>query len=102
MLPAHRDGRLLVSGTKHVLSGAEGSNDVIRISFIDNGPGIAPEDQKRIFDPFFTTKRPGEGTGLGLSICRRLIQEQGGSIWIESAEGKGATFHVELPVGEPG
>lgn len=92
---------LLIRGSKHVPSGAEGSDDFIRISFTDSGHGIAFEDQKRIFDPFFTTKGAGSGTGLGLSICRTLVQEQGGRIWVESEVGKGATFHVELPVSKP-
>ena len=99
MTEAHRGGSLLIRGSTHHLRGAKGSGDVIRMSFTDSGPGIAPEDQKRIFDPFFTTKEPGKGTGLGLSICRTLVQEQGGRIWVESEVGKGATIHVELPVG---
>ena len=98
MTEAHRGGSLLIRGSTHRLNGAKRSRDVIRISFTDSGPGIAPEDQNRIFDQFFTTKEPGKGTGLGLSICRTLVRAQGGKIWVESEVGKGATIHVELPV----
>jgi signal transduction histidine kinase len=70
----------------------------IRVSFEDNGPGIAKENLDRIFHPFFTTKDVGEGTGLGLSICYGIIAEHNGKIWAESQTGKGATFIVELPI----
>lgn len=70
----------------------------IRIAVSDNGPGISPEIVSKIFDPFFTTKPPGKGTGLGLSISHSIIQEHRGRIWVQSERGKGAKFHVELPL----
>jgi PAS domain S-box-containing protein len=70
----------------------------IRISFKDNGPGIAKENLERVFDPFFTTREVGQGTGLGLSMCHGIVKEHGGTITVKSAPGKGATFIVELPV----
>jgi PAS domain S-box-containing protein len=70
----------------------------IRISFTDNGPGIAREDLERIFDPFFTTRDVGQGTGLGLSVCHGIVTDHKGRIWAESQLGKGATFIVELPI----
>ena len=73
-------------------------NGKIRISITDNGPGIAPEILQYIFDPFFTTKQVGQGTGLGLSICYGIVREHGGELWAESKPGKGATFHIELPL----
>ena len=73
---------------------------VIRVSFQDDGSGIPLDNLKVIFEPLFTTKAPGEGTGLGLSICKSLIQDEGGKIWAESEIGKGAMFHVELPIRE--
>jgi CheY-like chemotaxis protein len=70
----------------------------IRISFKDDGPGIAEENLERIFDPFFTTRQVGQGTGLGLSVCYGIVSEHGGRIYAESKPGKGATFIVELPI----
>jgi CheY-like chemotaxis protein len=52
----------------------------------------------KMFDPFFTTKPVGKGTGLGLSISRTILEEHHGSIWAESEPGKGATFHLDLPI----
>lgn len=68
------------------------------IEIKDNGPGIPDEVKPRIFDPFFTTKPVGKGTGLGLSICAGIVNEHGGSIDVESREGKGTTFTIALPV----
>lgn len=68
----------------------------VEIRVIDDGPGIAPEDQGRIFDPFFSTKPPGEGTGLGLAICAQLVEVYGGEIAVDSAPGQGATFTLRL------
>ncbi len=64
----------------------------------DGGVGIPAEALDRIFDPFFTTK-PG-GTGLGLATVHRIVEEHGGSIRVQSAEGKGTTFHLRLPRAE--
>ena len=71
--------------------------DTIRISFKDDGPGIAKENIGKVFDPFFTTKEVGEGTGLGLSLCHGIITEHSGQLYAESEPGKGATFIIELP-----
>jgi two-component system sensor histidine kinase PilS (NtrC family) len=67
----------------------------VEIAVRDGGVGIPAEAQDRIFDPFFTTK-PG-GTGLGLATVHRIVEEHGGSIRVQSAEGKGTTFHLRLP-----
>jgi signal transduction histidine kinase len=67
---------------------------VIRVS--DNGPGIPAHLRDKIFQPFFSTKE--EGTGLGLSIAQRIITEHGGYLEMESAEGRGASFSIILPV----
>jgi PAS domain S-box-containing protein len=68
------------------------------IEIADNGSGIAEEDLPRIFDPFFTT-RP-TGTGLGLSITKRIIEEQGGKIEVNSTLGEGTTFRILFPLKE--
>jgi signal transduction histidine kinase/CheY-like chemotaxis protein len=77
---------------------SEATGVFIRVSISDSGCGIPPEIMARIFDPFFTTKPPGKGTGLGLSISHGILKEHHGKIWAESEVGKGATFHLELPI----
>ena len=69
----------------------------VRIKFTDTGCGISSEDIDKLFDPFFTTKEVGKGTGLGLSISYGIIKDQGGTINVESEEGKGTTFIIDLP-----
>lgn len=70
------------------------------IEFVDTGPGIPADVQRRLFEPFFTTKPEGEGTGLGLSIAYGIVQSHGGRIEVESAPGRGARFAVTLPSAE--
>ncbi len=67
------------------------------VSVTDTGTGISAELRDRIFDPFFTTKKVGEGTGLGLSISYGIVEKHGGTIMVESEEGKGTCFIVKLP-----
>ena len=68
----------------------------IRLTIRDNGVGIPPENIERLFEPFFTTKP--NGTGLGLAITRRIIQDHGGVISVESVPGKGTAFNIVFPV----
>ena len=70
---------------------------MVAIDFVDTGEGIAAENLERIWDPFFTTKPEGKGTGLGLGICRRIVEEHGGEIDIQSGAGRGTTVHIVLP-----
>ena len=79
-------------------SRAAAGADRIEVTVADEGHGIAPEALARVFDPFFTTKEPGSGTGLGLSIVDRIVQDNGGEIRVESTEGEGTTFVLDLPV----
>ena len=62
----------------------------------DNGSGIPKENLSKIFDPFFTTKQVGQGMGLGLSICFRMIQQMGGDVKIDTAEGSHTQFTLSL------
>jgi signal transduction histidine kinase len=75
----------------------EGDTSEILVSIEDNGYGISPEIQEKVFEPFFTTKKAGEGAGLGLHICKQIITQHGGSIQINSIEGK-TTVVVRLPL----
>ena len=72
------------------------------LSVTDNGPGIPKEDQAHIFDRFYRVdkarSRETGGTGLGLSIVHQMVLMHGGTVSVESEEGKGSTFTVELPV----
>lgn len=72
--------------------------DVVKISFQDNGSGIAPENREKIFEPFFTTKPVGEGTGLGMSISYEIVKKHGGDILLESEVGQGTTFTLSFPL----
>jgi signal transduction histidine kinase len=76
----------------------EKKHDHIDIRIADNGPGIPDEIAGKIFDPFFTTKEKDEGTGLGLFIVRNIIEEHEGTISLSPFTGKGAEFHITLPV----
>jgi two-component system sensor kinase FixL len=81
-------------GTLSVTARPAGENVVITI--VDEGCGIPKADKEKIFSPFYTTK--SHGTGLGLSISKRIIEEhKGGSLNVESEEGKGTTFTITLP-----
>src|SRR5579862_3198718 len=73
------------------------------ISVTDTGIGIRPEDQEMVFEEFRRVEGAAgtahEGTGLGLAITRRLVEQQGGKIWLESEVGKGSRFAFSLPLG---
>ena len=71
---------------------------MVQISIIDTGSGIPEQDLHRIFDPFYTSKEIGKGTGLGLSISYGIVTAHGGTIEVESTEGKGTTFRINLPI----
>jgi signal transduction histidine kinase len=65
----------------------------------DNGPGIAPEHHERIWVLFQTleSRDQVEGSGIGLSVVKKLVEARGGRVWVESAEGRGATFGFTWP-----
>jgi signal transduction histidine kinase len=71
---------------------------MIKILFIDNGPGIPPNSIANIFDPFFTTKEPGKGTGLGLSVSFMIVEGFGGKMTVSSEVDKGTTMEIYLPL----
>ena len=102
-----RGGQLVVRTGIHVVRGREmdsrargpvlpGTYALLTVE--DSGTGIAREDLTRIFEAFYTTKPVGEGTGLGLATVDGILSQSKGHIWAESEPGKGATFHVLLPL----
>src|SRR5436190_793345 len=76
--------------------GAPGWLEVQQVRIIDTGVGIPRGTLAKLFDPFFTTKPAG--TGLGLSISQTIMQEHGGSIAVDSKEGRGTTVLLNFPV----
>lgn len=85
-----RGGALRVSATK--------TGDQVRIEISDTGQGMPPDVLSKVFDPFFTTKEFGKGTGLGLTVVKGIIEEHGGTIFLESRVGEGTTATILLPV----
>ena len=107
-------GRIQVSGRKFLVSregtmqpealglkpGTLPPGEWVLIVVEDTGVGIPADDLPRIFERFYKADRArsGGGTGLGLAIAKHIVQAHRGHIWAESVEGRGATFHVALPV----
>jgi len=86
-------------GKKQIIIQTERIDPVqVKISFIDNGPGIPPDVYPKLFDPFFTTKPIGEGTGLGLAICYKIIEKHQGRIAIDPNYQNGTQFDVIVPI----
>jgi signal transduction histidine kinase len=77
------------------------ANDLV-FEIQDTGIGIAAEDMPRLFEKFYRGKareaRARVGTGLGLAIVRSIAERHGGRIWVESEEGKGSTFFLQIPI----
>ena len=72
-------------------------NGTIEIGVSDNGNGIQPKILDKIFQPFFTTKPTGQGTGLGLSLSYDIVKAHGGELKVETKEGEGSEFIIQLP-----
>jgi signal transduction histidine kinase len=88
-----------------VIVKARSSSESIFIDVIDNGVGIAPEEQELVFEKFRQAANPltreHEGSGLGLSIVRELSKLLGGDVHLQSDLGRGSTFTVQLPLRLP-
>jgi nitrogen fixation/metabolism regulation signal transduction histidine kinase len=74
----------------------EGPRRAVEIRLSDEGPGIPPEQADRVFEPYVTTK--AKGTGLGLAIVRKIVEEHGGTIKLDTSYRDGAGFVIRLPV----
>jgi NtrC-family two-component system sensor histidine kinase KinB len=82
----------------HIRIRASQAGPNVHLSVADDGPGIPPQYQGRIFQKFVQVEgRAGGGTGLGLAICREIVRAHGGTIWVDSAAGKGSTFTFTIP-----
>jgi two-component system sensor histidine kinase HydH len=83
-------------GTLDIIARKNGAGKSVEISFKDTGTGINPEHLSHLFFPYFTTK--SGGTGIGLAISQKIIVDHGGTIRVESEQGRGTTLIVELPI----
>jgi signal transduction histidine kinase len=72
--------------------------DKVEVRVKDNGMGIPQKVQEKIFQPFFTTKPTGQGTGLGLSLSYDIVKSHGGEIKVNTKEGEGSEFIIQLGV----
>jgi len=84
--------------TRHIQDGRRAEDAHVEIRISDTGSGIPKKQLSKVFDPFFTTKPVGQGRGLGMSISYDIIKAHGGKITVDSKEGAGATFIINLPL----
>jgi PAS domain S-box-containing protein len=75
----------------------EANADAATLCVTDTGPGIAPSDLERVFERFYRAHSAPGGTGLGLAIARKITEQHGGTIWLESEVGQGTKAFVRLP-----
>jgi two-component system, NtrC family, sensor kinase len=74
------------------------ANSQLLIAVKDNGSGIPEAIKEKIFQPFFTTKPTGQGTGLGLSLSYDIVKAHGGELKVDTKEGQGSEFIIQLPI----
>jgi signal transduction histidine kinase len=97
----------LVENALHALNGGgrievalsrsmRGGVPLVALRVRDDGVGIDPEVKTRVFEPYFSTR--AAGTGLGLAIARKVVEDHGGAIHLESEPGKGTEVTIELPI----
>jgi PAS domain S-box-containing protein len=95
------DNAVKYTETGKITIGITGNKEVVQFSIQDTGHGIPKSDIPHMFQKFYrvdnSATRTIGGTGLGLFICRKIVELYGGKIWVESEEGKGSTFFINLP-----
>lgn len=92
----HNAARFSLEDSLIIARARESNGDVV-VSVDDHGIGVPPSETERIFEPFYRAERDAGGFGIGLAVARRLVEAQGGRIWVEPAEGRGSTFIFTLP-----
>lgn len=90
--------RLAPSGSTVTVATGRRGGDRATIAVIDQGPGIAPDQQQAVFERFWRGPESGKGLGLGLSIVRQVAERHGGTVELESQPGAGSTFTIVLPL----
>jgi hypothetical protein len=80
----------------------EEAGEYLRIRVEDTGQGIPVEILEHVFEPFFTTKEVGKGTGLGLAVVYGTVKHHGGEITVDSTQGRGTVFRIDLPLARAG
>jgi two-component system, NtrC family, sensor histidine kinase HydH len=95
-----RNGKEATPAGGQVLVSTARDGQFVLVRVTDTGAGIAKDVQPRVFEPYFSTKK--SGTGLGLPTVRRVVQEHGGSLTLESEPGKGTQFTLRLPLAAAG
>ncbi len=88
-------------GTLSICARCDASEGLVRIAVADEGPGIPAGDLERIFEPFYSSKG-SKGTGIGLAVSKKIAQEHGGDLAVESTPGEGTTFTIALPIRQAG
>jgi two-component system, OmpR family, sensor histidine kinase VicK len=95
------DNAVKYTDTGKITVGITGNTEVVQFSITDTGHGIPKADIPHMFQKFYrvdnSSTRTIGGTGLGLFICRKIVELYNGRIWVESEEGKGSTFYINLP-----
>ena len=113
--PVHADStrlqrvfvNLISNALKHTKDGtvlikAEADDETVTVTVKDTGCGISPEDLPHIWERYYKGKHSETGTGLGLFICKFIVESHGGTIGVESEEGKGTAFTFTLPAASDG
>ena len=85
------------SGVVSLRCDYDGDNDRVKITVADNGEGMSQNTLARLFEPFHSTKGL-RGTGLGLVVTKKIVEEHGGLVKVESTRKQGTTFTIQLPV----